>query len=378
VESRERCGGKKSGFEWPEPIDLVALAKKEPTPPAFIVDGWLPCGYATLFAGHGGVGKSGIALHLAVCIATGLPFFDMPVQRRRVLYLSCEDREGVLHWRLQNICRHLGIPMGELSPGLHILDLVGHDCILWEHDPRTGKSRTPALGPLGERIRDTKCQVLIVDGITDTFGGNENARSEVKQFVNALVRLIPADDGAVLLVGHVAKATATGESRSEGYSGSTGWHNAVRARWYLYPEKGEDNGSGSLRLELQKSNLGRTGQCLRLAWDQDAQMFLMQSDDLPRELEDETERAEILAALRASIAAGVYVPTAQNGRRTTYHVLSARPEFPAALKKGTPGKRRFWQHMESLEQSGQVKRAAHRKASRHTVEVFTCDECANG
>jgi hypothetical protein len=233
---------------------------------------------------------------------------------------------------------------------------------------------------LEERIRDTECQVLIVDGITDTFGGNENVRSEVKQFVNALVRLIPADDGAVLLVGHVAKLTATGESRSEGYSGSTGWHNAVRARWYLYPEKRQENGSGSLRLEVQKSNLGRTGQCLRLAWDQDAQLFLADPllDDLPRDVEDGIECEGILTALRASIAAGVYVPTALTGRRTTFHVLSARSEFPQTLKKGAAAKRRFWEHVESLEQSGQVKRAAYRKASRHTVEVFTCDECVNG
>lgn len=367
--------------QWPKPIDLIALAETEPAPPAFIVDGWLPCGYATLFAGHGGVGKSGIALHLAVCIATGLPFFDMPVQRRRVLYLSCEDRVGVLHGRLQNICRHLGIAnMGELSPGLHILDLVGHDCILWERDPRTGKSRMPALRPLEESIRDTGCQVLIVDGITDTFGGNENMRSEVKQFVNALVRLVPANDGVVLLVGHVAKLTAMGEGRSEGYSGSTGWHNAVRARWYLYPEKAQDNGNGSLRLELQKSNLGRTGQCLSLAWDEDAQLFLakMVSDGLTPEVEDEIERNDILSALRASIAAGVYVPAASTGGRTAFHVLSARPEFPAALKKGTAGKHRFWQHMESLQQSGIVKRKTHRTASRHAVEVFKCDECANG
>src|SRR5262245_9999464 len=74
---------------WPQALDLEALSERIPEPPKFIVPDWLPCGYATLFAGHGGVGKSGIALHLAVCIAAGTPFFGMEVQARRVLYLSC-------------------------------------------------------------------------------------------------------------------------------------------------------------------------------------------------------------------------------------------------------------------------------------------------
>lgn len=371
------------GVGWPEPIDLIALAGKEPSPPIFIVDDWLPCGYATLFAGHGGVGKSGIALHLAGCIAMGLPFFGMPVQQRSVLYLSCEDREEVLHWRLAHICGYLGVTMSDLPPALDVLDLVGHESIVWARDPRTGASRTPAFGALAACIRKTKPQVLIVDGITDTFGGNENEKSEVKQFVNALVGLIPAEDGAVLLVGHVAKLTARAGGDSEGYSGTTGWHNAVRARWYLYPEKScdDDECTSSLLLELQKSNLGRADQSMRFTWNDDAKIFVGETISAASKIDkghrDKIERDGILAALRASIAAGVPVPTASTGRRTTYHVLSARAEFPETLKKGKAATRRFWEHMEFLQQSRAIKRDTHRKASRHKVEIFTCVGCAN-
>ncbi len=64
-----------------------------------IIPDWLPCGYATL-AGHGGAGKSYIALYLAFCMAAGRDFFGVELDQRRVLYLSCEDRSDVLHWRL--------------------------------------------------------------------------------------------------------------------------------------------------------------------------------------------------------------------------------------------------------------------------------------
>ena len=118
--------------------------------------------------------------------------------------------------------------------------------------------------------------------MSDTFGGNENARGDVKRFVNSLVALIPPDQGALMLVGHIAKPTAASPMTSDGYSGSTGWHNSVRARWYLYPEStpAEDRGrperTGDLILELQKSNLGRTDQSMRFRWDDDAHMFLGQ------------------------------------------------------------------------------------------------------
>ena len=226
---------------WPPSLDLEVLAEREPAPPRFVVQDWLPSGYATLFAGHGGVGKSGIALNLAVCIAAGLPFFGLAVERCRVLYASCEDRENVLHWRLARICRHLGIDLAGLRGWLQVLDLVGRDSILWERDPRTGLTLSRAYYELQARSKEYATEVLMLDGISDTFGGGENVKTEVKRYVNACLALVPADTGALLLIGHVAKPAASNPSTNEGYSGSTGWHNAVRARLYLYPEMEESD-----------------------------------------------------------------------------------------------------------------------------------------
>ena len=367
--------------EWPAPLDLDVLAKREPELPRFVIDNWLPCGYSTLLAGHGGIGKSSVALHLAVCIAGGIPFFGLQVQRRRVLYLSCEDRESVLHWRLSRICSHLSIDLAHLRGWLEILDLVGADSILWERDPQTGNATTLAYGHLQERMREHETEVLMVDGVSDTFAGNENARGEVKRFVNGLVAQIPPDTGAVLLIGHVSKPGSMAGANGDGYSGSTSWHNSVRARWYLYPEttQAEDGErsarTGDLILELQKSNMGRTDQSIRFAWDEDARLFLgreimgaTQFDRLQRERE---EKAGILAAFKGCGVAGISVPAAMQGPRTAYLVLSLRPEFPDSLRKSNPAtKGRFRRRIEELRQSRAIEECEYRRSNGHKTAAF--------
>lgn len=384
--NRGNGSGQTEPGTWPPAIDLERLSETEPEPPKFVIPDWLPAGYATLFAGHGGVGKSALGLHLSVCIAAGMPFFGLQVGRRRVLYLSCEDREAILHWRLARICAHLKINLGSLRGWLEIIDLVGVDVILWEKSAGSPNALTLAYGILDERMRLGKPEVLIVDGISDTYGGGESTRGEVKRFVNSMVALIPPDTGAVILIGHVSKPTAAnrnGEATtSEGYSGSTSWHNSCRARWYLYPDKADDDGgkSGDLTLELQKSNLGRTDQSIKFAWSEEQNLFLAKdTTDLSafdRRHRDQTEQDAVLAALRACCRGNppTIVPAATTGRRTAFHVLQVRPEFPNSLRSaGNAGVRRFWRQIEVLRAMGDVNAVSYQLPDRHKVMVLSVE-----
>ena len=364
---------------WPASIDLVELASREPSSPKFIIPDWGPVGYAWLMAGHGGVGKSGIALTLAVCAALGEPFFGLPVEPRKVLYLSCEDRTDVLHWRLSRICAYFGADMAALAGRLQILDLVGRETVLYERDPRTGGMVTLPLMELETRVREYGSQLVMVDGIADTYSGNENSRTEVKRYVNALVSLIPPDSCAAMLIGHIAKPSASSLG-SEGYSGSTGWHNSVRARWYLYPEttqSGDDEGpskTGELLLELQKSNLGRTDQSMRFRWDEQARLFVGKfeaNDSLDRTSRDTEERIGIMRSIMSCTQAGITVPAAMTGPRTAYLVLSIRPEFPPSLAGDTKSKRyRFSRHLEKLRGMQHIRECAMARKDRHHITII--------
>ncbi|CAG0999244.1 Regulatory protein RepA [Burkholderiales bacterium] len=368
---------------WPQPLDLIELGAAAPTAPRFIVPDWLPAGYGTLLAGHGGAGKSGIALQLAAAIALGAPWCGIPTERRRVLYLSCEDRRDVLHWRLARIARHTGCDFADLAGWLHLLDLVGTDTVVYRSGGLTG-----AFGALDDMMRCTGAEVVFVDGASDTFAGSEISRAEVKGYVNALLGLIP-QTGAVLLVAHVDKATARSGTTSEGYSGSTAWHNAVRSRLYLRPETAGDESealTSALVLECQKSNLARAGASIRFAWNEDAHLFLgspvAQMCGIERKARDEIERQAILLALRGC-GDEITVPSAATGPRTALHVLAQRPEFPSALRSGAPGKRRFWAHLEAMRQMRLVEESTYRRDNRHVASRLTltaqglrqCAEC---
>ncbi len=305
-------------------------------------------------------------------------FFGLPVARRRVLYLSCEDRGDVLHWRLARICAYLGVNLADLHGWLEIVDLVGRDSVLWERDPRTGYTATPAYGRLAERMREYGAEAIIIDGITDTYGGNEVTRHEVKRYINTIVSLLPPQ-GAVLLIGHIDKLTAKAGTSSEGYSGSTGWHNACRARWFLYPEtmQGDDGDrrerTGDLILELQKSNLGRTDQSMRFRWDEEAHLFLgeyVNPSAFDRKHQDREERAGIQRAFAgcAVNAPPLIVPAAMQGPRTSFHVLSLRPEFPETLRAGSGAMRRFRRQIEELRQSRAIAESEYRRSNRHLAE----------
>lgn len=190
----------------PAPLDLKVLSRAERRRIAHIVKDWMPAGEVTLLAGHGGAGKSLIALLLAVCIALGLPWYGMPTERRRVCYVSAEDGQDVLHWRLSRICAFLGVDMASLEGWLSIIDASRIDAELLV-DTRDGTMLTAMYSELHEETGDA--QVLVIDGASDTYGASEIVRRHVRQYIRALRRLIGAD-GAVLVLAHIDKAIARG------------------------------------------------------------------------------------------------------------------------------------------------------------------------
>lgn len=356
----------------PRLLDLSALAQREPEPPAFIVPDWLPAGEVTLFAAHGGTGKSATALRLAVCLAVGRDWHGLPVESRIVDFVSFEDAEPVIHWRLHRICQALGVTLADAAARLRIFDAT--KCASgWYSRGQYGESGpTAAFHDMAARIGGPG-RVVIVDGSSDVFGGSEIDRAQVKAFIRLLRRLI-AEDGALLLIAHVDKLAAKSGADSLGFSGSTGWHNGVRCRWFMFNEA-DDEGTetGNLVLEVRKSNLGRTGGRMVLAFDESRGTFERIDSEPPqrgRAFQRADEADAIVAVIRAAWDAGDPIPAAQSGQRTAHSVCEARDDFPASLKGRGAGRRRFYRALEELRAAGAVRVEAQRRMNRHVVEVL--------
>jgi RecA-family ATPase len=193
-------------------------------------------------------------------------------------------------------------------------------------DARTGQENVLAHGQgllqttklfdhLAQAIAELKPGLVILDNIAQLFGGSENDRAHVTQFVNCLARIARDGDCAVVLLGHVAKAEG-----SE-YSGSTAWDAAVRSRLLLAHEgQGDDK---RLWLRKPKANYSEND-AVELEWRDGMLHAVNQADDTPsgkleRGLRDgranqtfldalDTLRGRGMAASESAMASQTYAP----------------------------------------------------------------------
>jgi RecA-family ATPase len=100
----------------------------------------------------------------------------------------------------------------------------------------------------------------------DVFAGNEIDRSQVQQFVGLLRKLARVSNGSVVLLSHPSVA---GLNTGSGISGSTAWHNSVRARFYMTspkPENGEQPDTDLRELTFKKLQYGKLAESIVLRY----------------------------------------------------------------------------------------------------------------
>ncbi|MCP8939397.1 AAA family ATPase [Alsobacter sp. SYSU M60028] len=232
----------------------------------WFVEGQIPLRTVTQLSADGGTGKSLIANQVAVAAVTAT---DSPIGIPRpggVIYLSAEDDRDEIHRRLDAITRARGLALDDLS-ALRIVPLAGEDAVLAGLRPGSQSIvATPLWQALREEVLDLRPILVVLDTQADVFAGNENDRSQVRQFVGMLRGLAIEADLAVLLLAH---PSLTGMSSGSGLSGSTAWNNSVRSRLYLErvkDESGVERDTDVRVLRTMKSNYSAKGAEIRLRY----------------------------------------------------------------------------------------------------------------
>jgi hypothetical protein len=353
-------------FVAPELLDWAELAQREPEPPVFLAAPLFPEGEATLLSGHGGVHKSRLCKQFAVSCGLGIDFFGLPIRQRKVAYFSFEDNEKTLHRNFAAICKVHGRSLLDLKGRNYVFDGTRSDSVIFSD--QIPQYLTGLYLWVKSRVADTGAEVVIIDGIADVYAANESDRAQVKAFVRAMLKLIPLT-GAVILIGHVNRDTARNPETSEGYSGSTAWHNAVRSRIYMRAVNSNSQADGFL-IELRKNQFASSEFTLRVNFDAPADVLVPDDRPLPGTAEPEESDLDVLVEIiRAADERGDPVPAASTGQRTTFHVMSVQQSFPAVFAAQKAPKS-FRQAIEKLRASKRIRVRDDKGPSRHKREVF--------
>lgn len=340
------------------------LAAAEIPPQAWAWRDYIPSGEVTLLGAHGGTGKSTLALMLAAAVALGLPLFGVETASAQVVLYSAEDGANTVRRRLQGIARGLGLDVASIAARLQVLDATDAPELagpVSDGFDRLGFGLTAAGRFLKAYMAERPGSLLIVDNASDTMGGNENARAEVRTFVRLLAGMVRDTGGAVLLLAHVDKGTSRGDrAGGESYSGSTAWHNSARSRLYLSREKD----SGALVLEHQKSNHGPTCEPMRLVWPRDGLPQLdAPATGIVQHIEGQGHARSILRLVHEFTQRGEFVSTATTSRTHAGKLLRREPAFPHRLTDPE-----VFDVLRSAERRGWVQRVVYAGKDRHQRE----------
>ena len=180
---------------------------------SWVVDRFLPAAEVTMLGGDGGTGKTTLALQLGISCVSGDGWLGLPVNRCNVIYVSAEDPEAEVHYRLEQITKHSPVASDELRQ-FNLIDMAGKDATLAFFDKGLLKP-TQLLTRIEDIAREHCAGCLVFDSVADFFGGNENERREVRAFVGLLRGLAMRLNDAVVFLAH---PSVDGIKTGRGYS----------------------------------------------------------------------------------------------------------------------------------------------------------------
>jgi len=182
-------------------------------PPDFLWSPYIPRDGVTLLVGEDGLGKSWLALMIAMYAAAGKTLWDFPVQMGRTMYVHAEDRLPMLERRVQRIIQ-LFTPEEEarFHRNFEHYDVAADDVLLL-----TCRNGSPQPTPWVEAFEQQlgKRALCVFDPLARLHDGPENDSTMMTRCMKMLERIGVSTGGAVLAPHHPNKA-GTQQHRVDG------------------------------------------------------------------------------------------------------------------------------------------------------------------
>ena len=291
----------------------------------WLVSDYITIGSVTGLYGDGGVGKSLLVQQLMTSCATRTPWCGLDVMRCRALGLFCEDSIEELHERQNDINSSVGIRFSDLGD-VQWLSGLGQDNTLAVFTSDGRMQKTDLFGRILRAAVAFDARLVVLDPVADLFGGNENDRHQVKQFINLLASIAIQIRGAVLLNAHPSReGLRTGNLDGA----STAWNNSVRSRLsFARPEADENEGRGPDErvLSRRKANYAPIGSDVRLRWVRGAFVPVMPKGGAAGAVHRAACESVFLDLLKQCFDQGLFVSNSKNSTNYAPKVFGRRSD----------------------------------------------------
>ena len=342
-------------------VKLDDVMSASPDVVRYAVKPLMPRRHVTLFGGHGGIGKSSLALAISAHVACGLPFAGLEVEQSPVLFVSLEDEASIVRLRLRSIIEAYGLPAERVLASLRLLDgTQTNTALMTEGD---GFSAQPVFTRAYRELEAGAhgAGLIVIDNASDAFDANENSRRMVRAFVRGLADIARKHNAAVVLLAHIDKSAAREGARGNNYSGSTAWHNSARSRLALMGQEGR------ILLVQEKANLSVRAEPLAFMFV-DGVLVPEAGNQIEGLTTESCDHAEILRAFTAAHEAGINVPASLTpGAYSAMKALESLPEYCHTFR-GKPGGKRAALAITALIRVGRIRRTEYKTPNRKNRE----------
>ena len=171
-----------------------AMEVMQMAPPEWLVDDTVPRDGISMLVGQSGVGKSFMAVDLAMHIAAGKPWLGHEVKQGPVIYVAAEGFGGmsprINSWMRQHGSGVSKIPLFILGRALFLMNAEEVENLL----------------EMCEEQADERPVLIIIDTVAKAmFGGDENSAQAIGTFLQSCDVLKRVTGAAILLLHHLRK-----------------------------------------------------------------------------------------------------------------------------------------------------------------------------
>lgn len=200
-------------------FELVKVSDFEIEDTDFVIDGYIEADSLDLIYGEPGCGKSFVAIDMACCVASGIPWHGHEVKKGLVIYIAGEGQNGITK-RFSAWCIKHGFDMDDLMVFRSRRAAQLYDMSVAIDVADSVRSIVDATG----------CDpaMIVIDTVARNMGGDENSTQDMNQFIEHVDMLLRHPyKAAVMLVHHSGKASP-GVAR-----GSTALRGALDAEYFV-------------------------------------------------------------------------------------------------------------------------------------------------